>query len=261
MGISSSKTVLNQITNTMTDVATTSTNTCSALVSGINTVNCPNLKADSLNINQGNSAALNFSCLQSNFTNTDIQQNMEDKISQDVEAAIGTFGVGISDTSAYTNYARNVATNIVTVSSNTCLSNVVQGNIVDCTGADVKVVNISQNNLANSLSSCVQSNTTQNQVVQNFVTAIEQSARSKVAGITGLVVLVVIVLVVGFGAYMMFKSGGGVTSDGTKRSAGKWIAITVVIILLLVGGWLFTAYFLKWWPFSKNEFEAAKGTS
>jgi hypothetical protein len=259
MGISSSKTVLNNISNTMTSIATTNTNKCSGTVSNINSITCPGLKADSLIISQGNTGALNFSCIQSNFTNNEVEQTMVDKVAQNVEAAIGTFGVGITDSSAYTTYARNVATNIVNVSSNTCLAQIAQGNVIDCSGAQVdKVVNLSQQNFANNLASCVQSNSTKNKLVQDFTSAIEQSAKSKVSGITGLVVLIIIVLVIALGAYLFFKSGGGMSSDGTPRSGKKWLIITLVIIVVLVAGWFLTAYFLKWWPFQKNDFEQVK---
>lgn len=226
MGGSSSKASYESLTQIGIDVATSQLQKCSATTAQSQAVNIKGTKGNvSLgNIDQRQSASINMECAFDNETQSAIQTELANRITQEVQAKGGDFtaGFGNSSSEVNTKITNMLNTSISNESVMEAVSSTLQEQSVSVqdTDGNVRVGNISQDQTAENIARIMMTNTQYSDVINEIATQVDQEAKSQGGGIFT----------------NMFDMIGGIADRYLKGFKGIIMSVAIATAVVVVVG-------------------------
>lgn len=214
MGQASSTNQINNVTNSLTNVVNTAVQKCLSSVQAQQTnaltASGPGSTISNSQFNFGQSAIVDFSCLQSSDTKTAISNNMALTAQQQASATNSALSFTGTRANNVTNAITNLANQITNAYSATCANaiNVNQTNTVTASdGGKINNVVLNANQAIQSVVNCVQNNQQVTDAKAQVQNAIGQTATTKVQWLTigGAIALVVILILIGLGIWLYLR--------------------------------------------------------
>jgi hypothetical protein len=173
-------------------------------------------------INQNQAIKLDFSCLQSANTQTEIDNNFSTIVNQQADSIRKAFGLTSGDTRSQniTKTLNDISTSVKNSFKADCSSSLSGSQINRIHNiAEAAIINkVDQNQAFEAVTKCIQSNSAYQKAVNDLQTQVDQLATSKGGGILpdinipawgfiviGIVILLIVALI-GVGLYFLFKT-------------------------------------------------------
>lgn len=192
-------------------------------------------------ISQTADNSLDLTCIQTDISNQEIQNKIEESLKQQAEAAVSGQNIGLQ-TSLTNNTLRaikNVVTTIDISQVKNCIasSSQKQSIVVGDVSKDVYVDNIQQNLIAKSIAQCIQNNANTTSAVNDLKTTIDQSAKSTAVGFlnaqTLIIIAIIVFLLVICMSMVLYLLNSGDGAEGSDGSGGESLPDYASLIKLI----------------------------
>ena len=245
MGVSVSSNVANQLNSLANEVAASFAQSCEgsiAQTTGLNLNNCP-VNATEIDLN--NTSNINITCLQSDTLKTSMQNAISDAVAQQAAAVTQSLGApSAAVASSVTNASIGLANAVVTKFTQTCVNNISNSAVINCTNSPLNVKYIKINNQSTEYQSCVSNNTQESAAVNRLTEAIQQTSTAKEENSFNAIISAILIVIAIFAIFVI----------NTASSSFGWIIIIGVILLVI--GLVLYAFFAQrdgLYPFPKKQ--------
>lgn len=224
------------VSNSISNSTTASNTNISDQTNTINSSGCKIIAKGDININQTAKVAATNKQVASGMSDSDVKNNIQQKMMQEAMSSVGSMGIGYADASNSASMFASSTTDVVnTVKTEaTQISNM--SNHITCTDSVIRAqnINITQGLDANFLSDQVAKSNNITKIANTISQVAQQKATAKVAGLAGFILaLAVLVLACGY-------------SFAKAATAGGIVKILVMCaVLLLMGIVLVVMYLYK----------------
>ena len=224
------------VSNSISNSTTASNTNINNQTNTINNSGCKIIAKGDINIKQTAKVAATNKQVASGMSDSDVKNNIQQKMMQEAMSSVGSMGIGYADASNSASMFASSTTDVVnTVKTEaTQISNM--SNHITCTDSVIRAqnINITQGLDANFLSDQVAKSNNITKIANTISQVAQQKATAKVAGLAGFILaLAVLVLACGY-------------SFAKAASAGGIVKILVMCaVLLLMGIVLVVMYLYK----------------
>lgn len=265
MGASQAKSIsVNKITqDIVTNVMVKNTNECAIKNNNNQEMTFSNIKAigcalDFSNIHQKINISQDFSCTQNNQNNQNLQNEIMNKLNNELQSKITGLQIGLSnsETQVYNENILNIKNNIDVNNLSKCIASSIQnqklnyGKIeIDCTSLPENMKKIQFNNLSQTIIStqvakCIQGNENVTESINNLQNLIDNKLKSSNEGINVFGIFG-IVAIVGIGGVIFYKYA-------TMSTKTKIILVSIIILLFILL-LIYFSYFYKKDSFTSDD--------
>lgn len=237
MGASVSKNTaqaMADVSNSISNSTTASNTNISDQTNTINNSGCTIIAKGDININQTAKIAATNKQVASGMSDSDVKNNIQQKMMQEAMSTVGSMGIGYADASNSASMFASSTTDVVnTVKTEaTQISNM--SNHITCTDSVIRAqnINITQGLDANFLSDQVAKSDNITKIANTISQVAQQKATAKVAGLAGFILaLAVLVLACGY-SFAKAASAGGIVKILVMCTVLLLLGIVLVVMYL-----------------------------
>jgi uncharacterized protein YabN with tetrapyrrole methylase and pyrophosphatase domain len=174
---------------------------------------------------------VNQTCTQTTNIKTKLDNKLKDKISQIAKSTTEALSAGKSASNNYAKLMEKLALNVSNVTSNKCIQTQLQSASIKIKNSKAKNINVvaNWNQEMQGLFKCVQGTDSVENIKQELINTLDQSATAKTEGIAGILgaIYIVAIIVIGVVVFYFIKSGGANKAiDASSGSGGSSSALS-----------------------------------
>lgn len=244
MGASYSSNTVDDAVDFFTEAVTTATQNCQTNVTLGENVN---IIGNSGGVNIGTitgaeTVSVNTSCLSANNTSNNIDSALEEAVSQVSKSISAALSLSFSESKNLTNLLTNLSTAVKQSYTQNCLNSFTENQnitIADNTGP-VNITSVDWQETVSVVSTCVQNDSTVNDIKTMVQQQIAQKATSKTESLLGPLFAILLIVVIVIAAVLL---------GGVKALTNPKFIITIVVIIVI---YIILAASFRWWPFKQK---------
>ena len=203
---------------------------CGTSVVDLNRISFKNCTVEMNDIKQSNLSTITTECTQLTNITTDMADKIKTETETEADAQLSGLNIGLNSTEAenYQQLTQQLSQEIINTFNQKCATDAFQANIVDCEDSTLWLGDVSQENVSDVFSQCIQDSTAVQALSQEIDNSLQQTASSTIEGLdwTWLILIILILLALCYG---FAKSGTQLLSSGWF-----WIGIISLFALIIV---------------------------